>query len=88
MSLKKAGVDPGKRVRRRLVRLQHLLSNVIIRGIKTKEFKSVNVKVVNEMIYGLIQALIFRLAVLDEESCSEINQTFEMIISGLLIENK
>ena len=68
--------------------MQHLLSNVIIRGIKTKEFKSVNVKVVNEMIYGLIQALIFRLAVLDEESCSEINQTFEMIISGLLIENK
>lgn len=88
MSLKKAGIDPGKRVRRRLVRLQHLLSNVIIRGIKTKEFKSVNVKVINEMIYGLIQALIFRLAVLDEESCSEINQTFEMIISGLLIENK
>lgn len=88
MALQKSGGEPGKRVRRRLVRLQHLLSSIIIRGIKAKEFKKVNVKAMNEMIYGLIQSLIFRLAVLDDNSVTDVINVFDTLITGMLIENK
>lgn len=84
LALQKSGVDTGKRVRRRLVRLQHLLSSVIIRGIKSKEFKKINVKTANEMFYGLIQSVIFRLAVLNDNSIDDVYNTFNMAINGLL----
>ena len=84
LSLQKTGGDPGQRVRRRLVRLQHLLSTVIIRGIKAGEFKKVNVKAANEMIYGLIQSAIFRLSVLDEKTIEDIRDTLNMAVDGLL----
>ncbi|MCR5612200.1 TetR/AcrR family transcriptional regulator [Treponema sp.] len=84
LTLQKTGGDPGQRVRRRLVRLQHLLSTVIIRGIKAGEFKKVNVKAANEMIYGLIQSAIFRLSVLDEKTIEDIRDTLNMAVDGLL----
>lgn len=45
LALHKSGGEPGVRVRRRIVRLQHMLSTIIIRGIKAGEFKKVNVKI-------------------------------------------
>lgn len=88
LSLQKTGGDPGIRVRRRIVRLQHLLSNIMIRGIKSKEFRKVNVKTANEMFYGLIQSVIFRFAVLDEKSIDDMYNTFDMAIAGLLNDKK
>lgn len=86
LSLQKSGGEPGKRVRRRIVRLQHLLSTVMIRGIKNGEFKKMTVKTANEMLYGLIQSAIFRLAVLDENSINEIRETISMAIDGYVTE--
>ena len=34
MQLKKSGIDTNDRVRRRVIRLRHLLSTIIIKGIK------------------------------------------------------
>ena len=39
MQLKKSGVDTNERVRRRVIRLRHLLSTILIKGIQAKEFK-------------------------------------------------
>lgn len=39
LQLSKSGVDPAERVTRRVIRLQHLMSTIIIRGIQDGEFK-------------------------------------------------
>lgn len=72
MQLKKAGVDTNERVRRRVIKLRHLLSTVLIKGIQKDEIKNVNVKEINELLYGMIEASIFRIAVLNQESVIEV----------------
>lgn len=72
LQLKKAGVDTNERVRRRVIKMRHLLSTVLIKGIQKGEIKSVNVKDTNELLYGMIEASIFRIAVLNQESVMEV----------------
>ena len=72
MQLKKSGIDTSERVKRRVIRLRHLLSTVIIKGIQNKEFKEINVKDANENLYALIEAAIFRIAVLNQDNLGEI----------------
>ena len=72
LQLKKAGVDTNERVRRRVIKMRHLLSTVLIKGIQKGEIKSVNVKDINELLYGMIEASIFRIAVLNQESVIEV----------------
>lgn len=83
LQLKKAGVDTNERVRRRVIKMRHLLSTVLIKGIQKGEIKSVNVKDINELLYGMIEASIFRIAVLNQEDITEvkkaINQTVELL---------
>lgn len=88
LALQKSGGEPGVRVRRRIVRLQHMLSTIIIRGIKAGEFKKVNVKNANELFYGLIQSAIFRLSVLDEKTIDDIHDTLNLAVNGLLADKK
>ena len=75
LQLKKAGVDTNERVRRRVIKMRHLLSTVLIKGIQKGEIKSVNVKDINELLYGMIEASIFRIAVLNQESVMEVKLT-------------
>ena len=88
LALHKSGGEPGVRVRRRIVRLQHMLSTIIIRGIKAGELKKVNVKNANELFYGLIQSAIFRLSVLDEKTIDDIHDTLNLAVNGLLADKK
>ncbi len=84
LQLKKTGKDPAVRVRRRILRLRHLLSTVIIEGINTGEFKPVSVHNTNELLYSIIESAIFRLAVLDQKDISELRTTFDLTVSGIL----
>lgn len=84
LQLKKTGKDPAVRVRRRILRLRHLLSTVIIEGINTSEFKPVSVHNMNELLYSIIESAIFRLAVLDQKDISELRTTFDLTVSGIL----
>ena len=72
MQLKKSGIDTSERVRRRVIRLRHLLSTIIIKGIQKGEFKELNVKDVNETLYGLMESAIFRIAVLNQDDVDDI----------------
>ena len=72
MQLKKSGVDTSERVRRRVIRVRHLLSTIVIKGIQKGEFKEVNVKDVNETLYGLMESAIFRIAVLNQDNVADI----------------
>ena len=49
IQLQKSGVDPRKRVMRRVIKLRHIMTTLLIRGAKSGEFKKINVKVVNDM---------------------------------------
>ncbi len=83
LQLQKTGKNPGERVRRRTIRLRHLLSKIIIDGINKSEFKDVNVKACNEMFYSLIESTVFRLAILDSENVEELFPSIELAIEGL-----
>ena len=72
MQLKKSGVDTSERVRRRVIRLRHLLSTIVIKGIQKGEFKELNVKDVNETLYGLMESAIFRIAVLNQDDVADV----------------
>lgn len=84
IQLKKSGGDPNERVRRRVIRLRHLLSTVLIKGMKNGEFKEINVKDVNELLYSLIEASIFRIAVLNQDNISEIRSSLNTAVDSIL----
>ena len=83
LQLQKTGKDPGERVRRRTIRLRHLLSKILIDGIKKGELKDVNVKACNEMFYSLIESTVFRLAILDSQNVEDLYASIELAIEGL-----
>lgn len=84
LQLQKTGKDPAVRVRRRIIRLRHLLSTIIIEGMSNGEFKEVNVHDTNELLYSVIEAAIFRLAVLDKKDISELRRPFQLVVQGVL----
>lgn len=84
IQLKKSGGDPNERVRRRVVKLRHLLSTVLIKGIKNGEFKEINVKDINELLYCLIEASIFRIAVLNQDNITEIRGSLNTAVDSIL----
>ena len=83
LQLKKMDKDPGERVRRRILRLRHLMSKILIDGIKSGEFKLTNVKSANEMFYSLIEAAVFRLAILNQNDVKEMESIINLAIEGL-----
>lgn len=88
LQLKKSGKDPAVRVKRRIIRLRHILSMIIIEGINRGEFREVNVHDANELLYSVIEAAIFRLAVLDQKDISELRRPFHLTVMGLLAKTK
>jgi AcrR family transcriptional regulator len=83
VQLKKTGKDPNEKVRRRVLRLRHRLSALVIEGQRRGEFRRVNVKDVDEMLYALVEAVIFRLAVLDHRDLSAVLAAVDTAIAGL-----
>lgn len=84
IQLKKSGVDTNERVRRRVVKLRHVLSTVLIQGIQNKEFSEINVKDTNELLYSLLEASIFRIAVLNQDSISEIRSALNTAVDSII----
>jgi AcrR family transcriptional regulator len=78
--------DPDNRVRRRTLRLRHILSTMLIEGIKAGEFRrSVNVKEANEQLYGLVEAAVFRLVVLRRSSVDELIAAMKLAVRGFAV---
>ncbi|MDR1804190.1 MAG: TetR/AcrR family transcriptional regulator [Treponema sp.] len=84
----KEGHDPDYRVRRRTVRLRHILSTMLIEGIKAGEFRrSVNVKEANELLYSLIETAVLRLVVLRRSSVDELVDAMKLAVSGFAVKS-
>ena len=85
LQLKKSKENPREKINRRIIRMRHMLSTVIIRGIKSGEFKKdLNVHSVVELIYILVESSIFRIAVLESEDLSEVRKAIAPAIDGLV----
>jgi AcrR family transcriptional regulator len=84
LRLKTTGKSPAERVKRRTIRVRHLLSEILIAGIQAGEFRKVNIKNANEVLFALIEATVFRLAVYDHESEAALLTGVDMVIDGLL----
>ena len=85
LQLKKSGVDTNQKVRRRIIRVRHLLSSILIDGINKGEFKQCNVKDINELLYSLMESAIFRISVLNLTDMSDIRLAMNAVIDSLLI---
>ncbi len=86
LQIKKAGKDPHAKVRRRIVRLRHLLSTILIEGKKKGEFKNINVKDANEMFYTFLESLIFKLAILDQNNVDDFLSSIKLAVSGITVD--
>lgn len=84
LQLQKTGKNPDLLVRRRILRLRHLLSTIIIEGINRGEIKPLSVKAINEMLYALIESSIFRLTILDQKGGDELREAVHLAITNIL----
>jgi len=84
LQAQKTGKDPDSRVKRRTIRLRHLLSQMVIAGKKAGEFRSVNVRDANEMLYGFIESTIFRIAILDRSDATDVKQAITLAVQSLV----
>ena len=66
--------NPEQRIRRRTVRLRHILSFIVIEGIKAGELKKVKIKVVYDYLYSIIIAAIFHLTVFKKKNLDELKE--------------
>ncbi|MDR0291034.1 MAG: TetR/AcrR family transcriptional regulator [Treponema sp.] len=73
--ISKNNIDPEQRIRRRTLKLRHILTSLIIEGIKSGEIKNVKIKTANEYLYSLIEAAIFRLVVLQKKTVGDLRKT-------------
>jgi AcrR family transcriptional regulator len=86
LSAQKTGKDPDSRVKRRTIRLRHLLSQIIIAGKNAGEFKpDLNVKEANELFYSMIESAIFRIAILDRSEAEETKAAITLAVQGISV---
>jgi AcrR family transcriptional regulator len=75
LHLSKGNADTQQRIRRRTVRLRHILASMVIEGIESGELKPVNIKSADDFIYSIIEAAIFRLVVLKKSNIGDLRKT-------------
>ncbi len=86
LKLKLAGGDPDERVRRRTVRMRHILAMIIIEGKKKGEFASaVSGRAASELFYALIEAAVFRITVLGQKDASILSDSLRLLTSSMKI---
>jgi len=84
LNLKMAGGDPDERVRRRTVRMRHILAALIIEGKHTGEFAAeVSGKAASELFYALIEAAVFRVTVLGKRDLSTLSPSLRLLAASL-----
>lgn len=79
----KKDFSPEAKIRRRTVRLRHILSSMVIEGIKAGELKKDNVKITNDYLYSLIESAIFQLVVLKRKDINELKETAAFAVKQL-----
>ncbi|WP_294428520.1 TetR/AcrR family transcriptional regulator [uncultured Treponema sp.] len=84
INLQKTGASAEERVNRRVIRIKHLLSMIIIEGQKRGEFQKIPVKSINNMLYSLVESSIFEIAVLNKKDVSDVKASIDLVIRGIV----
>jgi AcrR family transcriptional regulator len=74
---------PEKRVRQRTLKMRHILSSILIEGIKSGEIKKVNVKTTDDYLYSFIESAIFQIVVLKRKKLDELKETVAFAVKQL-----
>jgi AcrR family transcriptional regulator len=88
LHLSNTNIDPDQRVRRRTVKLRHILSSLVIKGIKSGELKPVDIRTADDYLYSFIEAAIFRLVVLQRKTVGDLRKTAVLAVKQLRTVNK
>ena len=83
MHISKSGTNPDSRVRRRTVRLRHILAGIVIDGIRKGDLPPMNVRLADDLLYNFIESAIYRLVVLRRESVGDIIHAMEFAVHTL-----
>lgn len=84
LRLKTADGDPDEKVRRRTIRMRHILAQIIIEGKKKGDFgPDLSVKAASELFYALIEAAVFRITVLGKKDASALTEALRLLASGM-----
>lgn len=83
IQLEKSGADVNERVTRRVIRIQHLMNTVIIRGQKAGQLKRFSVKDINDQLYMIIEDAMFRLGVLNQKSLDQSRSIAEFTVNQI-----
>ena len=81
--IRAAGGDPDERVRRRTIRMRHILSVLLIEGQRKGDFPLFPVKAAGDLLYALIEAAIFRIAVLGQEDVAGLSDSVGLLAAFL-----
>ncbi|MDR2738401.1 MAG: TetR/AcrR family transcriptional regulator [Treponema sp.] len=81
--LSKSDSDPDYRVRRRTIRMRHILASMLIEGIRTGEIKPIDVRTMDDLLYGLIETAIFRLTVLKRPNVGELKEALKQALNQI-----
>ncbi len=81
IQLQKSQEDVDRRVQRRLVRLQHLMSTVVIRGQQSGELLPLPVKDIDTLLYTVMEGAVLHLAVLGKKNLDDIRQVVSFSIA-------
>lgn len=84
MQLEKSGESANDRVNHRVIRIRHVLNHILIMGIKNNEFKDLNVRAMNELLYGLVETAIFRITLLGQRNVEDVKNSITLAINGFL----
>jgi AcrR family transcriptional regulator len=71
------GEEMNYHIRRRTIRLRHILAGIIIDGMNAGEIRRIDIGVVSDMFFSLIESAIFELAIFKRETIAWLTPSFE-----------
>jgi AcrR family transcriptional regulator len=83
LHISKKDVSPATRVRRRIIRAQHILANIIIDGVKSGELKKVNIRKTKNYLYSFIESAVYQLAILKNNNLDELKEAVVFAVEQL-----
>jgi AcrR family transcriptional regulator len=83
LHISRKDISPQSRVRRRTLKLQHVLSTIVIDGVKSGELKNANIKKTKNYLYSIIETAIFQLAVLKCDNLNCLKETAVFAVEQL-----
>ncbi len=81
ITLKRSGDEVSRKVRRHTIKVRLLFREILRCGIKRDEFKDLNIRVVNDALYSICEAVIFKVTVVEfgyvtKEKCYDVVDLF------------